>query len=181
MSNKNVKELVKNVIEENAVAFKQNLNRTLYSKVGQKLQEKYIEVSKNIFEMANVEVAAAEASGSVGDTNAQTAPSSGSQGQSGNQGENSSPYQWPDYKRFLKEGPSAIPDPKYFFPEGFDPLKGPDPEKYPPLYSQSPEFKKDVEIWKKIYQIYRTAVQNHENWKKGQAKKEQTRQRTKGR
>lgn len=56
MSNKNVKELVKNVIEENAVAFKQNLNRTLYNKVGQKLQEKYIEVSKNIFEMAGAEV-----------------------------------------------------------------------------------------------------------------------------
>ena len=52
MSNKNVKELVKNVIEENAVAFKQNLNRTLYGKVGQKLQEKYVELSQNIFEMA---------------------------------------------------------------------------------------------------------------------------------
>jgi len=39
MNNKNVKELVKNVIEENAVAFKTTLNRTLYSKVGQKLQE----------------------------------------------------------------------------------------------------------------------------------------------
>ena len=52
MSNKNVKELVKNVIEENAVAFKTTLNRTLYSKVGQKLQEKYVQLSQNIFEMA---------------------------------------------------------------------------------------------------------------------------------
>jgi hypothetical protein len=53
MSNKNVKELVKNVIEENAVAFKTTLNRTLYSKVGQKLQEKYVQLSQNIFEVAN--------------------------------------------------------------------------------------------------------------------------------
>ena len=52
MSNKNVKELVKNVIEENAVAFKQTLNRTLYGKVGQKLQEKYVQLSQNIFEVA---------------------------------------------------------------------------------------------------------------------------------
>ena len=52
MSNKNVKELVKNVIEENAVAFKQNLNRTLYGKVGQKLQKKYVQLSQNIFEVA---------------------------------------------------------------------------------------------------------------------------------
>jgi hypothetical protein len=52
MSNKNVKELVKNVIEENAVAFKTTLNRTLYSKVGQKLQEKYVQLSQNIFEVA---------------------------------------------------------------------------------------------------------------------------------
>jgi len=50
MSNKNVKELVKNVIEENAVAFKTTLNRTLYSKIGQKLQEKYVQLSQNIFE-----------------------------------------------------------------------------------------------------------------------------------
>jgi len=63
MSNKNVKELVKNVIEENAVAFKTTLNRTLYSKVGQKLQEKYVELSQNIFEMA--ETAATEVSGVV--------------------------------------------------------------------------------------------------------------------
>jgi hypothetical protein len=74
MSNKNVKELVKNVIEENAVAFKATLNRTLYSKVGQKLQEKYIEVSKNIFESATVAVSPAETtttevSGAVADTN----------------------------------------------------------------------------------------------------------------
>ena len=109
MSNKNVKELVKNVIEENAVAFKQNLNRTLYGKVGQKLQEKYVELSQNIFEMANVNIAAAEASENVGDTNAQSTSPSGSQGQG------SSTYQWPDIKRFLKEGPSAVPDPKYFF------------------------------------------------------------------
>jgi len=77
MSNKNVKELVKNVIEENAVAFKATLNRTLYSKVGQKLQEKYIEVSKNIFESAIVAVSPAEratteVSGAVADTNAVT-------------------------------------------------------------------------------------------------------------
>jgi hypothetical protein len=60
MSNKNVKELVKNVIEENAVAFKANLNRTLYSKVGQKLQEKYIEVSRKLFYNLN-EVSGSEA------------------------------------------------------------------------------------------------------------------------
>jgi len=52
MNNKNVKKLVKNVIEENAVAFKTTLNRTLYSKVGQKLQEKYVELSQNIIEPA---------------------------------------------------------------------------------------------------------------------------------
>lgn len=173
MSNKNVKELVKNVIEENAVAFKQNLNRTLYSKVGQKLQEKYIEVSKNIFEMANVEVAAAEASGSVGDTNAQTTTS-------GSQGQGSSTYQWPDYKRFLKEGPSAIPDPKYFFPEGFDPINGPKPENYQ-FGSDDPQYKIDLDKWNAAREAYKQAVKNHENWKKGQAKKEQTRQRTKGR
>lgn len=173
MSNKNVKELVKNVIEENAVAFKQNLNRTLYGKVGQKLQEKYVELSQNIFEMANVEVAAAEASGSVGDTNAQTTVS-------GSQGQGSSTYQWPDYERFLKEGPSAIPDTKYFFPDGLDPNTPPNPNNYP-LGSKDPQFQADRAKWNAAREAYKTAVRNHENWKKGQAKKDAIRSRTRGR
>jgi hypothetical protein len=176
MSNKNVKELVKNVIEENAVAFKATLNRTLYSKIGQKLQEKYVEVSKNIFEMANVEVAAAEASGAVGDTNAQTSAPSGSQGQ------DSQIYNWPDYEWYLKElkkDKSIIPEWKKIF--GDIPPGGPDPDKYPPLLSNDPQYKKDKELYDKLKPIYKQAVINHENWKQGQRKKEELRQKTKGR
>lgn len=171
MSNKNVKELVKNVIEENAVAFKENLNRTLYGKVGQKLQEKYVELSQNIFEMANVEVAAAEASGTVGDTNAQTTTP-------GTQGENSPTYSFPDYKRFLKEGPSAVPDPKWFFPNGLSPTTAPSPYDYP-LGQNDPQFKADYAKWNAARLAYNQALRNHENWKKGQANKERSRTATK--
>lgn len=47
---KTVRSMVKNVIEENAVAFKNDASNALYQKVGKKLQEKYIKMSKNIFE-----------------------------------------------------------------------------------------------------------------------------------
>lgn len=51
MSN-TVRSMVKNVIEENAVAFKNDASKALYQKVGKKLQEKYILVSKKLFEAA---------------------------------------------------------------------------------------------------------------------------------
>lgn len=50
--NKTVRTMVKNVIEENAVAFKNDASKALYEKVGAKLQEKYISVSKKLFEAA---------------------------------------------------------------------------------------------------------------------------------
>lgn len=50
--NKTVRTMVKNVIEENAVAFKNDASKALYEKVGAKLQKKYISVSKKLFEEA---------------------------------------------------------------------------------------------------------------------------------
>jgi hypothetical protein len=41
---------MKNVIEENAVEFKKNMSEVLYDKVGKALSEKYVEMSKVIFE-----------------------------------------------------------------------------------------------------------------------------------
>lgn len=51
--NKTVRSMVKNVIEENAVAFKNDASNALYQKVGKKLQEKYISISKKLFEAAD--------------------------------------------------------------------------------------------------------------------------------
>lgn len=45
----NVREMIKNVIEENAVAFKQSTSKTLYTKIGNRLQEEYKNVAKNMF------------------------------------------------------------------------------------------------------------------------------------
>lgn len=44
----NIRELLKNVIEENAVNFKAQTSKVLYTKVGQKLQEQYKTVAKTI-------------------------------------------------------------------------------------------------------------------------------------
>jgi len=45
-----VREIIKNVIEENAVSFKENAGKLLYAKVGTKLGERYKEVAKTIME-----------------------------------------------------------------------------------------------------------------------------------
>lgn len=44
----NVRQLIKTVIEENAVAFKDQTSKVLYGKIGMRLQEQYKLVAKNI-------------------------------------------------------------------------------------------------------------------------------------
>lgn len=48
-----VREIIKNVIEENAVAFKENAGKLLYAKIGDRLGERYKEVAKTIMEPKN--------------------------------------------------------------------------------------------------------------------------------
>jgi hypothetical protein len=49
----NVREILKNAIEENAVAFKQNTSNALYGKIANRLQEEYKTVAKNILGTKN--------------------------------------------------------------------------------------------------------------------------------
>lgn len=49
MNNK-IKEMVKNVIKEDAVQFKQKTASALYEKVGKKLQQEYVNISKRLLE-----------------------------------------------------------------------------------------------------------------------------------
>jgi hypothetical protein len=60
-----VREMIKNVIEENAVSFKETTSRVLLNKVGNSLSEKYIKISQQLFTEENaapkeVDVAAIE-------------------------------------------------------------------------------------------------------------------------
>jgi hypothetical protein len=43
-----IREILKNAIQENAVSFKENASKVLYTKVGVKLQEQYKNVAKTI-------------------------------------------------------------------------------------------------------------------------------------
>jgi hypothetical protein len=47
------RQMIKDVIEENAVAFKKDAAKTLYTKVQNKLQEQYKAISKSIFTKQN--------------------------------------------------------------------------------------------------------------------------------
>lgn len=49
----NVREMIKNVIEENAVNFKQSTSSTLYTKVANRLQEQYKKVAHNFLSPKN--------------------------------------------------------------------------------------------------------------------------------
>lgn len=45
--------MIKSVIEENAVSFKDNATKTLYGKVASKLEEEYKNVAKKIMKVSN--------------------------------------------------------------------------------------------------------------------------------
>jgi hypothetical protein len=49
----NVRQMLKNVIEENAVGFKSSTSRVLYGKMATRLQEQYKSVAKNVMGKIN--------------------------------------------------------------------------------------------------------------------------------
>jgi hypothetical protein len=49
----NIREMIKNVVEENAVAFKDSTNKAIYTKVATKLQEQYKTVAQNLLRPTN--------------------------------------------------------------------------------------------------------------------------------
>lgn len=59
MNNK-TRQMIKDVIEENAVQFKTSTTSALYEKVGNALSKKYAEMSKNLFEDSEASDAPAE-------------------------------------------------------------------------------------------------------------------------
>jgi len=42
------RQIIKNVIQENAVAFKENISKVLYTKVGKRLEDQYKIVAQNL-------------------------------------------------------------------------------------------------------------------------------------
>ena len=62
-----VREMIKNVIEENAVSFKETTSQVLLNKVGNMLSEKYVEISQQIFTEENAPPADASISKEAGE------------------------------------------------------------------------------------------------------------------
>ena len=51
--NNNIENLVKNVIEENIVKFKEDTSKVIYNKLGERLKDEYIQVSRKLFKNIN--------------------------------------------------------------------------------------------------------------------------------
>lgn len=49
----NVRQMLKNIVEENAVSFKEQTSKVLYGKVAQRLQEQYKTIAKTILNPKN--------------------------------------------------------------------------------------------------------------------------------
>lgn len=51
-----IQELIKNMIDENAVAFKETASKLLYAKVATKIEEQYKETAKKVFSIQEEKV-----------------------------------------------------------------------------------------------------------------------------
>jgi len=78
----NIQNLIKNAIQENAVKFKDQASQVLYSKVGDRLKQEYINVSKSMFKNIN-EAAEAMPDAMYASDEAMAAPPSRGTGGSG--------------------------------------------------------------------------------------------------
>jgi len=140
--NNNIENLVKNVIEENIVKFKEDTSKVLYNKVGDRLKDEYVHVSrklfKNINEAAISGVAALDAPEAFEKNWASAAPPGGSPG---GQQRPENPDEWPD----------PGPPPKNPYPDGA-------PSR--PMRSDYPEGPKGDEQFKQAMYAYERAIRD---------------------
>jgi len=126
MENK-VSNLIKNVLEENALKFKEHTSEILYSKVSNKLKQQYVEVSKNLFKNINEKVMSPEYI--VEPEMSAPPPGKGDDKPSKEKG-------WPD----------PGPPPRHPYPNG----PGPKPNRkdYPKGIQGDEEFLDDTRLWR---------------------------------
>lgn len=141
MENK-VSNLIKNVLEENALKFKEGTSEILYSKVSNRLKQQYVEVSKNLFKNVNENVGSPEYA---------VEP------------EMSAPPAKGDDKPGKGEGwPDPGPAPKNPYPDG----PGPKPErdKYPKGPEGDEEFLEALRAWEARVKAIAAWRKAHAKW-----------------
>lgn len=142
MKNK-IQNLIKNVIEENAVRAKEQANKALYEKVGNRLKNEYINVSRRLFTGLNENVGGL----SQGEVSMMGPPGGPAQGQPG-QGQGSGGDVAP-------EAPNPGPAPK-------KPVN--EPDETPDEYRERLEkYYRDYEAWKKAKKAYDAWLKTRNN------------------
>lgn len=159
--NNNIENLVKNVIEENIVKFKEDTSKVIYNKLGERLKDEYIQVSrklfKNINEAAITGVAPLDSPQAFENNWSAAAPPGGSPG---GQERPIKPDGWPD------PGPppkNPYPDGPPSRPERSDYPKGPEGDEqykramyeYERAIRQIQEYLKKKKEWQRAYDRWR--------------------------
>ena len=149
----NIQNLIKNAINENAVKFKDQASQVLYSKVGDRLKQEYINVSKSMFKNINEAAELLPDEMYVSDE-AMMAPPSRGTGGSGT-GPGGKPKDKPKYKPSPSRGPNPGPWTGGRRPERRDFPKGIDGDN---------EYRRAAEQW---YEEFSRWWEQHERYKPG--------------
>lgn len=137
-----IQNLIKNVIEENAVRAKEQANKALYEKVGNRLKNEYINVSRRLFAGLNENVGGlAQGEVSMLGGPGGGGPAQGNPGQ-GSGGGNVAP-----------EAPDPGPAPKK-----------PSREDYPPGEAGNKEFLEKLNKYYKDFQDWKKAKTAYDAW-----------------
>lgn len=172
----NIQNLIKNAIQENAVKFKDQASQVLYSKVGNRLKQEYINVSKSLFKnineaaeaMPDVMYAPDEAMAappSRGTGGSGTGPGGGRGGRQGWTPPNNAHPGPPPENPFGPGGtlpPRPDPnDPKYSGPNGQEQYKK-DLYEWETTWKPAwDKYKKALDAWNKQYQRWRQRPPTH--------------------
>jgi hypothetical protein len=144
MENK-VSNLIKNVLEENALKFKEHTSEILYSKVSNRLKQQYVEVSKNLFKNINERVGYPEY---LEDPEMSAPPAKG----------NEKPPK--EEEKYPDPGPPPINP----FPNGVP--KRPDREKYPKGREGDEAYREDLYIWEQAIKRWQQYLKDLEIWRR---------------
>lgn len=142
-----IQNLVKNVIEENIVKFKEQTSEVLYSKVGNRLKDEYVNVSKSLFKKINEAVGGMPTQFTTPDQAMMVPPGRGTGGNGpGNNDDPNGP---------TRGVPPATENPG---PPPQKPVKGKD--------ETAEQFEKRLNEY---YRVYRAWQNQYEAWKKYRA------------
>lgn len=174
--------LIKSILGENILSFKEESNTLLYSKLNSKLKQKYIGISKSLFGSIN-ESSALPPPDLFGEPVMFEIPGTGFKvpiptfgGDPSDYPVVTAPNPWPK-PPYYTPGPDYNPNPEDYFPEPFGEDRPPQREDYPPGEAGNRMYEEAYKKWKEAMKRLNSDRAKQQAWDIRFAREQEWRQR----